>query len=337
MKEKDYINLLAWYLRVKRDLPWRHTHDSYAIWISEIMLQQTRVETVMDYYRAFMYQLPTIKDLANVPEDQLLKLWEGLGYYSRARNLQKTAKIIVNNGLNELPHTKDELLDLPGIGPYTAGAILSIAYHQNEPAIDGNVMRVLSRVYEEKRDIKDVKVRLHYERKLKKYMAPSQTSDFTQSFIELGALVCIPHGEPLCDDCPLQNCCLAHLHHHEMLYPKKTIKQPRRIEERTVFLLHCKNKYAIQKRDSKGLLANLYEFPNILQYVDVKEIYPHQTITELGNFKHIFSHIEWHMKAYQIELDTLDSKYIWVNEDELEGHYSLPTAFKKIYYHRKDN
>ena len=203
MKQTDIKELIKWYTENKRDLPWRRTTDPYKIWISEVMLQQTRVETVINYYTTFIKELPTIKDLAQVSEDKLLKLWEGLGYYSRAKNLKKCAEQVIQLGLTNLPQEEDVLKNLPGIGPYTAGAILSIAYQKQVPAIDGNVMRVLARVYEENRSILENKVRTSYEETLQKLMSENYTREFTEGFIELGARVCLPKGNPLCEQCPL--------------------------------------------------------------------------------------------------------------------------------------
>jgi len=337
MKDKDIFAIIEWYQRNKRDLPWRHTKDAYKIWISEIMLQQTRVEAVKEYYERFLDQIPTIEDLAKVSDDKLLKLWEGLGYYSRARNLKKTAQLLITQEKKELPDTEEELLQLPGIGAYTAGAILSIAYLKPVPAIDGNVMRVLSRIYEEERDILNEKVRKEYYEILKKLMLSYPPDDFVQAFIELGALICLPNGEPKCEVCPLKNCCQAHKHHQEQKYPIKKAKKKRKIENKTVFLFQFDDKIALQKR-KEGLLAYMYEFPNINETLDLsnaKKYLKEQNILsnkiiDKGQYKHIFSHLEWHMQVYQVELKCSIDTYIWSTSEELNHKYSLPTAFSKI-------
>ena len=262
MKNQDVEALVLWYQKNKRDLPWRHTKDAYKIWISEIMLQQTRVEAVKRYYEVFLKSLPTVYDLAQVSDDELLKLWEGLGYYSRARNLKKCACELVRSYQGVLPDDEKELLSLPGIGEYTAGAILSIAYLKPVPAIDGNVMRVLSRVYEDERDMLNSQVRKEYSEILRKFIKKYPPDDFTQSFIELGAVICVPNGTPLCEECPLKRCCKAHRYHKELLYPVKSAKKPRKIISKTVFVFEYCGRYSILKKE-EGLLSGTYEFPNV--------------------------------------------------------------------------
>ena len=338
MKEENIFELLSWYEKGKRDLPWRHTKDPYKIWISEIMLQQTRVEAVKVYYDKFLKKLPTLSDLAEVEEDVLLKLWEGLGYYSRAKNLQKCAQVLINEGQDTLPKKKEELLKLPGIGDYTAGAIASIAYLQPSAAIDGNVMRVLSRVYMDDRDILNPKVRREYSNILEELMIDFPADSFTQSFIELGALVCIPNGMPKCSTCPLQSCCLSYQNKKVLEYPKKKEKKQRKIIKKTVFVFSYQDMYAISKREEKGLLAGMYEFPNIDQQMSLKSLegylnsqyYSYDKISFLTEYKHIFSHIEWHMKVYKIELNKPIKEYLMVKKKELEKKYSIPSAFQNI-------
>lgn len=336
MKEEDVFELVSWYQKNKRDLPWRHTKDSYKIWISEVMLQQTRVEAVKEYYKRFLEEIPTLEDLAFISEDKLLKLWEGLGYYSRAKNLKKCAEILVKDGLNALPDTEEEIVKLPGIGPYTAGAILSIAYLKDAPAIDGNVMRVLSRVFADEREINSTVVR-EYTALLKRFMPHFPSDDFTQSFIELGALICIPNGMPKCLECPFEKRCLAHQEKKELDYPKKKEKKTRKKSEKTVFVLKYQNTYALLKR-GVGLLEGMYEFPNVdeeLSKKSVKKYLKDQHISftlieELGLFKHVFSHVEWLMTAYMIELSNQADDYIWATLEEMSQVYSIPTAFQKI-------
>lgn len=334
MNDESVFNLISWYQKNKRDLPWRHTKDAYKIWISEVMLQQTRVDTVIDYYNRFIREIKDMKTLANISEEKLLKLWEGLGYYSRARNLQKCAIELVSKNKNNLPKSKEELLSLPGIGPYTAGAILSIAYLQKEPAIDGNVLRVLSRVYKDKRDMLNKNVRKEYEEILKKLMSNYLARDFTESLIELGALICLPNTTPKCLSCPLNQTCLAFLDNEVLNYPVKHPKAKRKIIEKTVFVYTYKNTYQIQKRKEK-LLHGLYEFPSIDEFIKDVETYlkkkniDYQDIKYLGEYKHVFSHLEWHVRAYQIQL-TKKNEELYVTKQDLVKKYSIPTSFQGI-------
>ena len=334
MNKESIFDLITWYQKNKRDLPWRHTKDPYKIWISEVMLQQTRVETVIDYYNHFIEELPNVTELSLIKEERLLKLWEGLGYYSRARNLQKCAKILVSQGKENLPNQRKELLSLPGIGEYTAGAILSIAYMQEEPAIDGNVIRVLSRIYKEKRDFLNKNVKEEYTTLLKTLMKDYPSDDFTQSFIELGALICLPNGTPKCTECPLQSVCQAHQTKEETNYPIKKKKNPRKVVLKTIFVYTYEGTYQIQKRKEE-LLHGLYEFPSLDKEINNMEEYlqqhsiKYQRIQYLGEYKHIFSHIEWHMKAYQIDLIEKNSKK-YATKEELIKKYSIPTAFQRI-------
>ena len=326
--------LLKWFQKEKRDLPWRKTNDSYRIWISEIMLQQTRVEAVKEYYKRFLDELPTLKELAMVEEDQLLKLWQGLGYYSRARNLHKCAKILIEQGKTELPRDYEKLKKLPGIGPYAAASIGSIAYQLKTPAIDGNVLRVMTRIHEDSRDIMKQKVREEYFLKLSKIM-PNNTRDFTESLMELGALICLPNGFPLCQSCPLSFICQSYKNQTMLQYPVKKKIEKRKREEKTILILEYKDKIAIQKRPDNGLLASLYEFESINEKLSLEELkkYLNQkkikimNIKQLKESKHIFSHLEWHMVGYHIICKILPEKeYLWVTKEELETKYSLPTA-----------
>ncbi len=338
MKEVDIKKLLDWYQKNKRDLPWRKTSDPYKIWISEVMLQQTRVETVVDYYTRFLKFLPTIHDLAHVKEDQLLKLWEGLGYYSRARNLKKCAQKVMDLGLSSLPSDESLLKTLPGIGPYTAGAILSISYQKCFPAIDGNVLRVLSRVYEDDRDLLKKSVRESYENLLKKFMTKENARSFTEGFIELGALVCIPNGVPLCENCPLRSCCKSKKHDTMLEYPKKKKKKSRKIVSKTVYILKYQDTYAIRKR-KEGVLVGMYELPNVDETFTKEQLGQfltqkndsYSSIRFIGNFKHIFSHLEWHMKAYLVNLNEKPKNYKFYSKETIAQKYSLPTAFSQIF------
>lgn len=332
--EKITKDLLDWYKENKRDLPWRNTKNAYYIWISEIMLQQTRVEAVKIYYERFTKRLPTLKDLAEIKEDELLKLWEGLGYYSRVRNMQKTAKILIEKGYYSLPSNYEELIELPGIGTYTAGAILSIAYDKPSIAIDGNVYRVLSRYYLINESISKASTYSIFEKYMKKILPQENAGDFTQSFMDLGSSICTPKS-PKCPQCPLQEECLAKKKNTMELYPIKDKKKEQKIEERTIYIYLYKDKIAIQKRKSTGLLASMYEFPNTLETPSTIDIennlieqgISYQSVTEIGESKHIFSHIIWYMKGIQIILNDQIENYIWVTKEELETNYSIPSAF----------
>lgn len=332
--QKITRELINWYKENKRDLPWRHTKNPYYIWISEIMLQQTRVETVKEYYTKFIQELPTLNDLAYVSVDHLLKLWEGLGYYSRVRNMQKTAKLLIEKGFDNLPNTRTELLALPGIGKYTAGAILSIAYGLPIEAIDGNVYRILGRVYKIENSISDASTYKVYEKVLNPLLPKENAGDFTQSFMDLGSLVCTPKN-PKCEKCPLLKICLAKKTNTEESYPVKNKKIIKKIEERNVYLYTYKNKIAIQKRKDKGLLASMYEFPNYIESASLIDIendliekkIPYASVLEIGESKHVFSHKIWYMKGFLIELKRPIEEYLWVTKEELKEKYSMPSAF----------
>lgn len=350
MSEMKFMNLediveplMKWYKSEKRDLPWRHTDDPYKIWISEIMLQQTRVEAVKSYYLRFVQEIPTLKDLANVDGDRLLKLWEGLGYYSRAKNLKKCASVLIMQNKETFPPDYEELKTLPGIGPYTAAAIGSIAFHLKTPAIDGNVLRIMARILEDDCDIMSQKVRKNYFDRLVQIM-PENTRDFTEGLIELGALVCVPNGMPKCETCPIQSFCQSYQNHHVLDYPKKKKKEKRKIEEKTIIIFEYKNRIAIRKRANQGLLASLYEFYNLSGIYQEKDIYQilnflnvsTNHVTFLGKAKHIFSHIEWHMNGYYVVCNNKPQEdLLWVTKKEFQKVYSLPSAFS--YFAKKLN
>lgn len=327
-------DLIAWYQKNRRDLPWRKTYNSYYIWISEIMLQQTRVEAVIHYYERFIARFPTLKIFAEASEDEILKYWEGLGYYSRVRNMHKTAKILTGQGMDALPNSKDELLKLPGIGEYTAGAILSIAYDIPAPAIDGNVYRVLGRYYAIDVSISKNEGVSLYKSHVNRILPNKDAGDFTQSFMDLGSMVCLPKN-PKCDICPLKGKCIAFKNQSMEKYPVKDKKVPQKVEERCVYLFVFEDKVAILKRPDKGLLASMYEFPNVLATlsdIDVendliyKEI-PYVSIHGIGEAKHVFSHIIWLMQGYVIEVKEPLDGYLWVTKKELLAKYSIPSAF----------
>lgn len=331
--------LLDWYDANKRDLPWRADPTAYHVWLSEIMLQQTRVEAVKGYYERFLKKLPGIEDLANAQEDMLLKLWEGLGYYNRVRNLQKAAALIMQEYDGQMPGDYQKILQLPGIGSYTAGAISSIAFGLPYPAVDGNVLRVLARLKKDTRDIANATVKAQIEAELKDVMPLDRPGDFNQAMMEIGATVCLPNGAPKCMDCPLNLLCKAYADGSMMDFPKKTLKKGRSVEEKTVLILLDEDKVALHKRPDKGLLAGLYEFPMlkghqkksaVLQYL--KELGMETIrITPLTESKHIFSHKEWHMIGYQIRVDELTKvqvpDWIFVGPTETQEKYPIPSAF----------
>lgn len=332
--------LLAWYARERRDLPWRRTRDPYCIWISEIMLQQTRVEAVKPYYARFLAACPTVEALAAIPEEQLFKLWEGLGYYSRARNLQRAARQVLSEHGGRMPESYAALRALPGIGDYTAGAIASIAFGLREPAIDGNVLRVLSRVLASREDVTRQEVKRAWRNSLCAVI-PEDAGSFTQAMIELGATVCPPKGEPRCEGCPLFADCEGRRQGIAATLPVKAEKKPRRIEERTVLLLRDGDRTVLRKRPPKGLLAGLFELPHVMGHLSEEEI--PALVREMGleplrverleDAKHIFSHVEWHMIAYAVRISPefdgwpSDSELLIVPNDRLHAEYAIPSAF----------
>ena len=320
--------LLKWYDSNKRDLPWRHNPTPYRVWISEIMLQQTRVDPVIPYYLRFMETFPSVEALAAAPEDLLMKHWEGLGYYSRARNLQKAAKSIVEAG--KFPDDFSGWLKLPGVGTYTAGAICSIAFGAPTPAVDGNVLRVLSRVVGSEEDIASDSVKKEFTEALRAVYPRGKTSEFTQSLMELGATVCLPNGEPHCKLCPLNTMCYAFKNNLIDQIPFKAPKKKRKIEQRTILILRFNDKIALNRRPEKGLLAKMWEFPNFEGHLpnDLIEEKYGKNIVPIGSSTHIFSHIEWHMFGYLIDVKEADNQYTWVTIPELLDEIAIPSAFR---------
>lgn len=342
MQDLDLMKKMAepivkWYQENKRELPWRKEKNPYHIWVSEIMLQQTRIEAVLGYYERFLSSLPTIRDLAEVDEEKLLKLWEGLGYYNRARNLKKAAQIVQEKYAGNIPKNYEELLNLPGIGEYTAGAIASIAYNEKVPAVDGNVLRVVSRVVLSKKDVLEPKTKKEFTEKLKQIM-PKQAGDFNEGLMELGERICLPNGEPICEQCPLQKICLAKKENLTLNIPVRNAKIKRKKEQKTVFLLEYENQIAIRKRDKTGLLANLYEFPNVDKKCTKKELedvlknwnLQVNKIEKLGSYRHIFSHVEWEMIGFKIFVKNANQGFVWVEKKELLEKYPIPGAFSKF-------
>lgn len=338
--------LVEWFRKNKRDLPWRERMDAYRVWISEIMLQQTRVEAVKPYYERFLKALPDVRALAGVSEDRLLKLWEGLGYYNRARNLKYAACQIVEEYGGKFPETYEEIRSLKGIGSYTAGAISSFVYNIPKPAVDGNVLRVVSRITADDSDIAKAGTKSKIEKEIEEVIPRDAAGDFNQSLIELGAVVCLPNGEPRCGSCPVSHLCLAHEQGREMEFPVKKKAKKRRIENRTVLLFRDAQKTAIRKRPAKGLLAGMYEFPNREGRMTYDEVVGYGKslgltpvrIRKLGNAKHIFSHVEWHMTGYEILVDELEKSMADENKEkgniifaeirQLQEEYPIPSAFE---------
>ena len=338
--------LVEWFRKNKRDLPWRERMDAYRVWISEIMLQQTRVEAVKPYYERFLKALPDVRALAKVSEDRLLKLWEGLGYYNRARNLKYAACQIIEEYGGKFPETYEEIRSLKGIGSYTAGAISSFVYNIPKPAVDGNVLRVVSRITADDSDIAKAGTKSKIEKEIEEVIPRDAAGDFNQSLIELGAVVCLPNGEPRCGSCPVSHLCLAHEQGRETEVPVKKKAKKRRIENRTVLLFRDAQKTAIRKRPAKGLLAGMYEFPNREGRMTYDEVVGYGKslgltpvrIRKLGNAKHIFSHVEWHMTGYEILVDELEKSMADENKEkgniifaeirQLQEEYPIPSAFE---------
>lgn len=312
--------LLGWYRIHKRTLPWRGTQDPYRVWISEIMLQQTRVEAVKEYYLRFLERFPTVQELAAADEDEVLKYWEGLGYYSRARNLHKAAKTIAEEGF---PRTWEGVRALAGVGDYTAGAICSIAYGLPCPAVDGNVLRILTRLLADGRNIDEPKTKAEFSVMLKE-VYPEEAGDFCQALMELGAIVCVPNGAPLCGACPWEKLCNAHLSGREDAFPVRSEKRARKAETLTVLVLEREGKYAIVKRAEKGLLAGLWQFP-VFEEADPAAF---GEVVKEKKAKHIFTHVEWRMTGYLVRANGFYSEYVWASAEDIKKCYALPSAFK---------
>ncbi len=334
--------LLDWYRQNRRDLPWRESRDPYRVLVSEIMLQQTRAETVKPYFHRFLATLPTVEALASADEPTLLKLWEGLGYYSRVRNLQKAARAVMEHHGGMIPADFDALLKLPGVGRYTAGAVASIAFGIPVPAVDGNVLRVLARLTGDDTDILSPAAKKTAEATLAPLVPHEAAGDFTQSLIELGALVCAP-GEPKCGDCPLQLLCEAKRTGRQGELPVRISKTKRRVEERTVLVIRYTDDrgvpcVALRKRPPEGLLGGLYEFPCMEGHATPDEVGKYLTehgltkgaVTPLPAAKHLFSHIEWRMIGYAVEVKgTFEAAedWFWAAVDEVDQKYAVPSAY----------
>lgn len=330
--------LLAWYDKNKRTLPWRSDPSPYHVWLSEIMLQQTRVEAVRGYYDRFLEKLPDIQALAQAPEEEYLKLWQGLGYYSRVRNMHRAAEIIVREYDGEMPHTAKQLQKLPGIGEYTAAAIASIAFGEKVPAVDGNLLRIFSRLSAYAENIRTSGARKAATEFWTDRMSEQRPGDFNQALMDLGNAVCLPGKGPLCTECPLEDGCLAYREGKQAQFPVMPRKKARRVEDRTVFLIYRGEHVAVRRRPDRGLLAGLYEFPNTEGELSEREAadllqqngIPVIRIRPLGKAKHIFSHVEWHMTGYAVRSDELtgpDASLIFASKQEIRDRYAIPGAF----------
>ena len=328
--------LLAWFAQNKRSFPWREDRQPYHVWISEIMLQQTRIEVVKKRYVDFIRELPDLERLSLVDDDRLLKLWEGLGYYSRAKNLKKAAQLMMQMYGGDFPRTYAQLIKLPGIGEYTAGAIASICFNERVPAVDGNVLRVITRVTGDRRDVllpatkKDIAGRI-------RAIMPAQAGDFNEALMELGETVCLPNGAPDCERCPLRRDCAAYRDGLTDEIPLRVKKQTRRKENKTVLVMAAPSgSIAIEKRPDKGLLSGLYQLPNLdgfyteealRQTLMQNGIQPVE-ITFLKQAKHVFTHIDWIMRGYRVLVACESDRYQWASARELDEQYALPTAFQ---------
>lgn len=333
--------VVRWFRKNKRKLPWRETTDAYRIWVSEIMLQQTRVEAVKSYYERFLKEFPTAEALAAAPEERLLKLWEGLGYYNRARNMQRAAKQIVVDYQGDFPDTYEEIRSLPGIGTYTAGAISSIAYGQPEPAVDGNVLRVVTRITGDDSDIMKQDTKRRIENMLREVIPRDAAGDFNQGLIELGAVVCVPNGEPKCGECPAYDFCEARKQGRIQEIPVKEKPKKRKREKRTILVFREGDKVAITKRPETGLLAGLYELPGVPGHLRAEEVEEYcksiglmpVRLKKLLPAKHIFSHVEWDMTGYAVQVDELEKTnkkdFLFVSLQEIQKTYPIPSAFEK--------
>lgn len=329
--------LLQWYEKNKRDLPWRENKDPYRIWISEIMLQQTRVGTVIPYFERFMKAFPSIPDLAAAPDELLMKCWQGLGYYSRAANLKKTAKIITEQYGGKFPRRPYEIKALPGIGPYTAGAVASIAFDEKEPAVDGNVLRIFSRIFLNFGDIGSGPIKKEITQQVIQSLPQRRSGDFNQALMDLGATICLP-SRPLCGQCPVHDFCRAGKEGRPHELPIKKPKKKREIKEYTVLLIESGDRIAIEKRPDQGILKNLWQFPLIEGTVE-SPYYVEDLMEDMGVFpraveegpkaKHIFSHQEWLMSSYIITLEDAGENWTWATRTEIKDRYSIPSAFSK--------
>lgn len=334
--ESEWIGrLLDWYAANARDLPWRRTTEAYPVWISEVMLQQTRVEAVRGYWTRFLAALPTVRDLSEAEDDRLMKLWEGLGYYSRARNLKRAARQVVERFDGAFPADYAALLSLPGVGEYTAGAVASICFGVPVPAVDGNVLRVMARLADDDADVLDPAVRRAVRARLLACIPPERPGAFNQALMELGATVCTPAGAPRCADCPLHEDCRARAAGREQLLPVRGARRARRVEERTVFVLRGPSGApAGYRRPAEGLLASLWQLPDAPGLLDAAQAAARLDAwgaEPLGEWRfyerrHLFTHVEWRMRvcALPVALDQLPEGWVWLDD----AVHSLPAAYR---------
>ena len=330
---KQNLYLLNWYQKNKRDLPWRKDQNPYHVWISEIMLQQTRIEAVIGYYDRFIKRLPSIQNLAQINDDELLKLWEGLGYYTRARNLKKAAIMIMEEYDGIFPNTFEQIMSLPGIGEYTASAIGSICFSLKEVTIDGNVLRVYMRLQNCYDNVDDLKIRRKVRNELQKIM-PEEAGDFNQALMELGETICLPNGIPKCSECPLKNFCKSYQNDTYLELPIKNKKKDKKEEKYTILLFYYKSQFVLEKRKESGLLQNLWQFPNIQGHLTKKQLENYLKENKIKflkvkksvSYTHIFTHKRWNMISYMVELDKNDYNMNW-NDLKTLKEKAIPTAF----------
>lgn len=326
--------LIYWYHQNARSFPWRELATPYHVWVSEVMLQQTRAETVVGYYNRFIDRLNTPAKLAEAEDDLLLKLWEGLGYYSRVRNLKRASIEIVEKYNGELPADYSQLCRLPGIGPYTAGAIASIAFRLPEPAVDGNVMRVITRITGDRSNISLPPVRGMVADALRPIYPKSDCASYTQALMELGAVVCIPNGRPRCEACPVSFLCKAYAKGMVQELPVKNKLRHREILKRTVLLMRKKEAYAVIQRPKDGLLGGLWEFPSYDGELTEEEVLQKTgalkpfSVTDIGQSIHVFTHLEWHMRGYLVECADTCGDFVWADRQTLLSDYAFPSALR---------
>ena len=328
--------LLAWYDAGHRDLPWRSEPTPYRVWVSEIMLQQTRVEAVRGYFARWMQTLPDVRALAQADEAVYMKLWEGLGYYSRVRNLHRAAVTVCEQYGGELPADYEALRALSGIGEYTAGAIASIAFGLPVPAVDGNVLRVAARLQNDFTPITDAGFKKRTRAQFAALMPHDRSGDLNQALMELGATVCLPNGTPRCGDCPLAHLCEGYHRGNAAMLPLRAAKKPRRVENRTVLLVRCGAQVGVQQRPKKGLLAGLWELPALEGHLSPEDTrqalaargWQVKSLYALRPAKHIFTHVEWHMNGYYLELAAPPDGLTLVSPAALRAEYALPSAFR---------
>lgn len=327
--------LLDWYGRWRRELPWRSDTDPYRIWVSEIMLQQTRVETVIPYYQRFLQRFPDMQALAGAQEEELLSVWQGLGYYSRARNLQRGVREVLARYGGQVPDSHAAAIALPGVGAYTAGAILSIAHNKPEPAIDGNVLRVFSRLLKIEEPVDQPQTRRRIDAAVRAMMeAVPRYGDITQALMELGAIVCLPRN-PRCDECPWKDGCIACQQKVQGSLPRKKSPEPVRVVEVYTGILIAGGRVLTVKRPPRGLLAGMWEFPSVETAAGTEtELAVSQLcrrFQELGqevavdsewlSMTHTFSHREWRLRSFVCRPQRIDEKSAegirWMDQGQL--------------------